>query len=174
MNATIETMPEMKVATVHHVGPYNQIGEAFARLGPLAGGLIGAPGTMMVGIYHDDPESVPAAELRSDAGLVVPATANVPAGLDTTTIPAGRYAKAIHKGPYERLGDSWAQLMGVWIPQHDERIARDRVVRGLSQHADGREARRARHRALRPARVAQVNSLVIHFSIRWTFGVYGG
>jgi AraC family transcriptional regulator len=122
MNATIETMPEMKVATVHHVGPYNQIGEAFARLGPLAGGLIGAPGTMMVGIYHDDPETVPVAELRSDAGLVVPPTAKVPAGLDTTTIPAGRYAKAIHKGPYERLGDAWAQLMGVWIPQHDERI----------------------------------------------------
>ncbi|MEP6859772.1 MAG: AraC family transcriptional regulator [Deltaproteobacteria bacterium] len=123
MNATIETMPEMKVATVHHLGPYNQISEAFARLGPLAGGLIGSPGTMMVGIYHDDPEAVPAAELRSDAGLVVPATATVPAGLDTTTIPAGRYAKAIHKGPYERLGDTWAQLMGVWIPQHEERIA---------------------------------------------------
>lgn len=122
MNATIETMPEMKVATVHHVGPYNQISEAFARLGALAGPLMGIPGCMMVGIYHDDPEAVPAAELRSDAGLVVPPTANVPAGLDTTTIPAGRYAKAIHKGPYDRLGDAWSQLMGAWIPQHDERI----------------------------------------------------
>lgn len=122
MNATIETMPEMKVATVHHIGPYNQIGEAFARLGPLAGPLIGMPGTMMVGIYHDDPEGVPAAELRSDAGLVVPPSAHVPAGLATMTIPAGRYAKAIHKGAYDRLGDAWSQLMGVWIPQHDERI----------------------------------------------------
>jgi len=122
MNATIETMPAMKVATVHHVGPYNQIGEAFARLGPLAGPLIGQPGCMMVGIYHDNPEAVPAAELRSDAGLVVPANAKVPAGLDTTLIPAGRYAKAIHKGPYEGLPDAWSQLMGAWIPQHDERI----------------------------------------------------
>jgi len=122
MNATIETVPEMKVATVHHVGPYNQISEAFGRLGALAGPLIGTPGCMMVGIYHDDPEAVPPAELRSDAGLVVPPTAKVPPGLDTTTIPAGRYAKAIHKGPYELLGDAWSQLMGGWIPQHDERI----------------------------------------------------
>jgi len=125
MNATIETMPELTVATVHHVGPYNQISEAFARLGPLAEqtGLFALPGVMMVGIYHDDPEATPAAELRSDAGLVVPAGTKLPAGLELATIPAGRYAKATHKGPYDRLGDTWAQLMGVWIPQHGDRIA---------------------------------------------------
>ena len=124
MTATIETMPELTVATVHHVGPYNQISEAFARLGPLAeqAGLFALPGTMMIGIYHDDPEATPAAELRSDAGLVIPAGTKLPTGLDATTIPAGRYAKSTHRGPYDRLGDAWAQLMGVWIPQHGERI----------------------------------------------------
>ncbi|MEO8551435.1 MAG: helix-turn-helix domain-containing protein, partial [Kofleriaceae bacterium] len=73
MNATIEKMPEMKVASVHHVGPYTQISEAFAKLHPLAerAGLTKLPGCMMVGIYHDDPEAKPAAELQSDAGLVV-------------------------------------------------------------------------------------------------------
>ncbi|HJT97906.1 MAG TPA: GyrI-like domain-containing protein, partial [Rhodanobacteraceae bacterium] len=31
-------------------------------------------------------------------------------------------AKTIHRGPYATLGDTWSQLMGAWIPQHDERI----------------------------------------------------
>lgn len=124
MHAVLETMPEMIVASVHHVGPYTQIGEAFARLGPIAeqAGLTKLPGCMMVGIFHDDPETVPAAELQSDAGLVVPAKTKLPAGLTPLTIPAGTYAKAIHRGPYERLGDSWAQLMGQWVPQHGHRI----------------------------------------------------
>lgn len=124
MNATIETMPEMKVASVHHVGPYAQIGEAFARLHPLAeqAGLTKLPGCMMVGIYHDDPEAKPAADLQSDAGLVVPADTKLPAGLAPITIPAGTYAKAVHRGPYEKLGDSWSQLMGQWVPQHGHRI----------------------------------------------------
>ncbi|HET9991452.1 MAG TPA: GyrI-like domain-containing protein, partial [Kofleriaceae bacterium] len=99
--------------------------DAFARLGPLAeqAGLFTLPGVKMVGIYHDDPEAVPAAELRSDAGIVVPAATKLPAGLDVATIPAGRYAKTTHRGPYDRLGDTWAQLMGMWIPQHGERIS---------------------------------------------------
>src|SRR4051812_22545780 len=80
MNAEIQTMPEMRVAAVHHVGPYAQIGEAFARLHPLAAqaGLTSLPGCMMVAIYHDDPEAKPAAELTSDAGLVVPADTKLP------------------------------------------------------------------------------------------------
>lgn len=125
MNATIETMPEMTVASVHHVGPYNQISEAFARLGPLAtqAGLMNQPNCMMVAIYHDDPESKPAPELQSDAGLVVPAGAKLPAGLGAVKIPAGTYAKTIHRGPYEKLGDAWAQFLGQWVPAHGHQIA---------------------------------------------------
>jgi hypothetical protein len=33
MNVTIEDMPELRVATVHHVGPYNRISEAFGLEG---------------------------------------------------------------------------------------------------------------------------------------------
>lgn len=125
MNATIETMPEMTVASVHHVGPYNQISEAFARLGPLAAqsGLMNQPACMMVAIYHDDPESKPAPELQSDAGLVVPAGTKLPTGLAAVTIPAGTYAKTVHRGPYEKLGDAWAQFLGQWVPQHGHQIA---------------------------------------------------
>lgn len=73
MNVTIETFPEIKVASMPHRGEYTAINGAFERLGAWAGprGLFG-PSTRMFGIYYDDPETVPASELRSDACLTVP------------------------------------------------------------------------------------------------------
>jgi AraC family transcriptional regulator len=124
MNVTIETMPELRVATVRHIGPYDRISEAFARLGALAGpaGLMRFSQGGMVGIYHDDPESTPIEQLRSDAGLVVPADVPLPDGLSEQRLPAGRYAKATHVGPYSQLGDVWSRLMGEWLPRSGHRI----------------------------------------------------
>ena len=123
MNVEIKQMPEFRVATVRHVGPYMRISEAFARLGDVAGrtGLVG-PETQMIGIFHDDPETTPAAELRSDAALSVAPNAKIPEGLGEAKIPAGRYACAKHLGPYAGLPDSWARLMGEWLPASGERM----------------------------------------------------
>ena len=124
MNVSLESMPDMTVASLRHTGPYNTIGETFGRLGQIAGtsGLFALPGVMMVAIYHDDPESVPAAELRADAGIVVPAATKIPSELDTSQILAGAFAKTTHAGPYTHLGDTWARLMGEWIPRSGKRI----------------------------------------------------
>ncbi|HEY4058162.1 MAG TPA: GyrI-like domain-containing protein [Kofleriaceae bacterium] len=124
MDATIETIPRMRVAAVRHIGPYNQIGEAYARLDRIAvpAGLFAIPGIKIVGLYYDSPEATPAAELRSDAGLALPDGVAIPAGLDEVVIPAGRYAKSVHRGPYTGLPDAWSQLMGVWVPQQGHRL----------------------------------------------------
>jgi AraC family transcriptional regulator len=124
----IEPHPEQRIAAVRHLGPYHQISEAFARLGELAGkhGLfaqLGAVPPKMVGLYYDDPETTPAGELRSDAGLVVPEGVPLPDGLTEVRIPAGRYAKAVHAGPYQQLGDAWSRLMGGWLPASGQRMA---------------------------------------------------
>jgi AraC family transcriptional regulator len=120
----IESLPEQRVFAVSHVGPYNTIPKAFARLGEIAGplGLFTRPGALMVAIYYDDPEQTPAAELRSEAGVVVSAQAQLPGELHELRIPAGRYARTTHRGPYERLGDTWATLMGRWLPESGERL----------------------------------------------------
>ena len=74
MEVEIKEMPELRVGAVRHVGPYNQIPQAFERLGSIVGptGLAGRPETAMVAIYYDDPDSTPPPELRSDAGITVP------------------------------------------------------------------------------------------------------
>jgi len=123
MNVTIETMPELRVATVHHVGPYNRISEAFQRLGGIAGpaGLL-RPDAMMLAIYYDDPETKPAEELQSDAGITVPESMPLPRGIGEKRLPAGRYARTTHLGPYDSLGDTWSRLMGEWLPKSGKRV----------------------------------------------------
>jgi AraC family transcriptional regulator len=123
MNVTLEQMPELRVAAVHHVGPYNRIAEAFARLGAIAGpgGLL-RQGAMMLAIYHDDPETTPAEQLQSDAGLTVINEMALPSGVEEQRLPAGRYAKTTHRGPYTKLGDTWTRFMGEWLPKSGHRV----------------------------------------------------
>ena len=125
MKVEFETLPERRVAAVSHVGPYNTISLAFARLGELAApaGLIDRPGSEMVAVYHDDPESTPAAELRSDAGLTVPADAPLPEELKELRLAAGTYARFTHVGPYTLLGDAWARFMGEWLPRSGRKLS---------------------------------------------------
>jgi AraC family transcriptional regulator len=123
MNVTIENRPELRTATLRHIGPYHRISEAFARLGDLAGhaGLLDVRPTMLA-IYHDDPEVTPESELRSDAAIVIPPDVRVPDGLTEQHVPGGRYAKTTHLGPYSELGDTWARFMGQWLPGSGERL----------------------------------------------------
>lgn len=124
MHVELKQMPPLRVGTIRHVGPYNQIVHAFERLGAIAGssGLFAQPGAAMLAIYHDDPESVPQDKLRSDAAIAVPESVPLPTGLVEQRIPGGTYASTVHTGSYERLGDTWARLMGEWIPAHGRRI----------------------------------------------------
>ncbi len=124
MNVDIQPMPEMRVAAISHLGPYNTIFEACQRLGAIAGpaGLLKHPGAAMVAIYHDDPDTTPQAELRSDAGIVVPADVAIPNELFEIRLPAGRYARTTHVGPYTLLGDAWARFMGRWLPESGHRV----------------------------------------------------
>jgi AraC family transcriptional regulator len=123
MQVDIEQFPETRLATVQHRGPYNEIGKAFERLGSIAGpaGLFAHAGGM-VAIYHDDPESTPVAELRSDAGLIVRSDVELPRGVEETRIPAGRYAKTTHIGPYDGLGNTWGKFMGEWLPSSGHKV----------------------------------------------------
>lgn len=124
MNVVIETQPKRRLATVRHVGPYPEIAEAFHRLGSLAAaaGLYAHAQPAMLALYYDDPETTPAAELRSDAALIVLSDVELPSGVGEATLPAGRYAKTTHRGSYSGLGDTWARLMGEWLPKSGHRV----------------------------------------------------
>jgi AraC family transcriptional regulator len=123
MNVELKTMNEQRLATVRHIGPYNRISEAFARLGAVAGpaGLVG-PETLMLGLYHDDAETTPLAELRSDAALSVPEYKPIPQELVEQRLPGGLYACVTHVGSYEKLPDAWGRFLGEWLPASGHRM----------------------------------------------------
>jgi AraC family transcriptional regulator len=123
MDVIIENRPELRTATVRHIGPYHRISEAFARLDALAGqaGLLDVK-PVKLAIYYDDPETTPEVELRSDAAIVVAEDAKIPPGLAEQRVPGGRYARTTHIGPYTQVGDAWARFMGQWLPGSGERL----------------------------------------------------
>ena len=124
MNVQLETRPEIRVATLAHVGPYNTIGTTFDRLGSIGGaaGLFASHDARMIAIYFDDPETTPAAQLRSAAGVTVSAEAVLPQTLKEVRLPAGRWACALHRGSYDSLGDTWQRLLGQWLPHSGLRL----------------------------------------------------
>lgn len=124
MQVQIQSYPRKRVFVVPHQGPYTTISEAFGKLDAIVrpAGLLERGGLEMVALYYDDPEVTPVAELRSDAGLVVDAEARLPAGLKEVEIPEGDYARTLHKGPYQTLGDTWARFMGGWLVESGRRV----------------------------------------------------
>ncbi|MEQ1564940.1 MAG: AraC family transcriptional regulator [Myxococcota bacterium] len=124
MDVVIETLPARRLAAVRHVGPYTEISRAFHELGALAAttGLYGTVEPQMLALYHDDPETTPPSELRSDAALVVRGDAPLPPGLTEVRLPAGEYARATHIGAYTGLGDAWARFLGGWLPHSGRRL----------------------------------------------------
>jgi AraC family transcriptional regulator len=125
MQIELEQLPQLRVATLTHVGAYNQIGEAFERLGPVAAsaGLFAHPGAMMLAMYDDDPDGKPVEELRSRAGISIPENVPLPAGTEEQRIDSGTYARYTHIGPFDKLGDVWSRFMGEALPASGHLVA---------------------------------------------------
>ena len=124
MHVEIVEMEPMRLAVVRHTGPYYLIGAAFSELRELASreGVVEGVRGPTVAVYHDDTETTPAAELRSDAGVVVAEELELPQELAQVVLPGGRYARWIHAGSYASLGDAWGRFMGEWFPASGERV----------------------------------------------------
>lgn len=113
----VKEMPEMNVAYARHLGAYNGVGEAFARLYRWAGArnLIG-PDTTHLAIYHDDPDITPADKLRSSACVTVPEGSAVDGDIGLMKLPAGTYAVARFEISADQFGEAWNALMSEWFP----------------------------------------------------------
>jgi AraC family transcriptional regulator len=111
MNPNLTHQARLRAAGLRHRGSSQQIGETFARLGPIAeavGLFDGRP--QLIAFYHDDPASVPAADLRSDAGVLIAEGTPVPDGLTEVVLAAGPCVHTRHVGPYATLPATWARL----------------------------------------------------------------
>ena len=117
----IITLPKIRVAAIWHRGDYQLTSKAFERLMTVAAttGLL-RPNTRTIGIYHDDPVSVPQDELRSTACISVPDEWMPSDELVEAHIEAGRYARIVHTGPYTELKTAYDWLYQTWLPESSE------------------------------------------------------
>lgn len=119
---TLETAP---IAFLKHTGPYDDIGPLFERIigwAVVNGHMV--PDALVLGRYYDDPESVPADRLRSEACVSVSDAAAVEDGIETGTLRGGTYAKTRFKGPYTDLKQVYDFIYGAWLP-HSGRETED-------------------------------------------------
>jgi AraC family transcriptional regulator len=109
------------VAAIEHRGDYQLTSKAFERLMTVAAttGLL-RPDTRTIGIYRDDPVSVPQDELKSTACITV-SDGWAPSGeLTEARIEGGRYARIVHTGPYTELKTAYDWLYQTWLPNSAE------------------------------------------------------
>jgi AraC family transcriptional regulator len=118
MEVRIERVEPMRVAFVRHIGPYHEVETAWERLCTRLGkdGLLG-PGTKFIGICYDDPEVTPPAKTRYEACVTVDNDFEAEDDVGVQTIGGGEYAVTTHVGPYSLLGQTYAKLLGQWLPR---------------------------------------------------------
>lgn len=116
-DVTIRDLPALRLAAIRQAGPYMTIGASFDRLQAwgAARGLIG-PATRFLGLYHDDPKSVPAEKCRADAGFTVAPDVAGDTEVRIIDVPATRAAVLRFKGPYAEIERPYEWFYGTWLP----------------------------------------------------------
>ena len=122
MEVRIETIGEIGVARIRHLGPYDEVGPCFDRLMEWAAAVGARPGRVLT-LSYDDPADVEPESLRSDACIELSTGAAPPRDITLDTIAPGRYAVSSHRGPYDGIPEAYARLLGVWLPRSGEEVA---------------------------------------------------
>lgn len=129
-----KNLPALSVAALRHNGPYLEIGATFERLFAwasarnLIGPLAATGECRMLGVYYDDPDSVPPSQYRSDACLAIAPEQPVDGTVRRIEIAGGRYACIVHKGPYAELEKAYRWLFATWLPDSGHEPADQPVV----------------------------------------------
>jgi len=124
LGASIREEPARRLFAKVHVGPYESVGAAWATLMEEALRLGLPPLGPTVGLVYDDPEITAGARCRYDAAWPITADRRVeaPPGFALREIPAGRYAVALHRGPYAQILETYVALLGRFLPRQNVQI----------------------------------------------------
>jgi AraC family transcriptional regulator len=117
----IRDLPGRRAIGLPHTGPYPAVGPVFQkvwkRLGEVGQQDLAQGGVM---VAFSDPDTEPAAELKSFAGVLWPEDAPCPAGLEECLLASGRHAVMAHEGPYATLQAAYGWLFGTWMEDAGE------------------------------------------------------
>lgn len=123
VNVTIKRLSPMRVAFMRHVGPYANVRNTWDQFLMVLGkeGFLGGD-SQFIGICHDDPAVTPGDKIRYDACVTVDKDFTASGEIGVQIVSGGDYAVMTHFGPYEKLGESYAVLLGQWLPRSGRRL----------------------------------------------------
>lgn len=104
-------METRKIAAVRHVGPYEEVGEAWETLCTWAGpkGLI-RENTQFIGLSYDDPDVSDESTIRYDACITLEGECSGEGEVVVKEIPGGEFATVLHVGPFEKLHETYREF----------------------------------------------------------------
>lgn len=119
MKPEIRFVEDQKVLFVRRTGPYDvAAAEAWKTLMRHAfWRMLFNRDTKIIGISHDDPEVTEQSKLRYDACMTVKGDVKPKGELGVQTLPGGKYAVFLHKGPYDQIDATYDQIFSAWLPQ---------------------------------------------------------
>jgi len=110
MEVKLKKTEPMQVATISHVGPYEEVGKLYQEIIKwLRQKQLKSAGPPL-GWFYDNPEKVSAHKLRSEVGIPFKGEAKPEGNIKIKKISAQEVLCAIHKGPYREVGPAYASL----------------------------------------------------------------
>jgi len=112
------------IAYIEHMGKYDEVpyGEYMEKLYMWAKQKKLKPGFKPLSIFHDDPENVPSAQLRSEIGLPIMVKGEPEDNIKVKEIAQMQVAAIKHKGPSEDYPKSYSALSD-WISTNGYEVA---------------------------------------------------
>jgi AraC family transcriptional regulator len=140
----VRDLPDMHVAYIRHIGPYQGdvtlFERLFTKLFKWAGArdLLNFPETKVLSVYHDNPEITDEGKLRTSVCITVPEKTPVDGEIGTMTVPGGKYAVAHFELSEDEFQEAWNGLYGEWLPgsgyQPDDRPSFEICLNDPKEH----------------------------------------
>lgn len=108
-NINVKEMPEMRAIYVRHIGPFNQIGQAYEKIFKWAAprGLFTPNVSKSATITHDDPSVTELDKVRQSACIIVEEDVKVDGEIGKLTIPGGKYVVGNFELGFDEFEKAW-------------------------------------------------------------------
>jgi AraC family transcriptional regulator len=119
----VKSLPEMTLAYIRHIGPYqgndNLFKNLWNRLFSWAGprGLFAQKDMKSLIIYHDDPNITEEEKLRTSVCMTVPEETSVSGEIGKMKLESATYAIARFELDATKFGEAWNWVYAHWLPK---------------------------------------------------------
>ncbi len=114
----VKEMPALNLVYCRHMGDFNLIGQAYAKLMKWAGprGLLSSPDVKTVTVYHDDPSVTEIDKVRQSACITVNEDVKTEGEFGNMSLPTGKYVVGNFEISVTEFTEAWNAVC-VWLSE---------------------------------------------------------